>query len=104
MDHIVEITEFEKLLKENKRFFLLKHSITCPVSSKAYDEFQSFLMETPEENGCYLVVQEARELSNYIADKFMITHQSPQAFLFQDGKPVWNDSHRRITKQQLKQL
>ncbi|WP_203361457.1 bacillithiol system redox-active protein YtxJ [Bacillus sp. REN10] len=101
MEKITGIEQFEVLLKEHKRFFFLKHSITCPISGTAFDEFQSFLKEKPEEKGYYLVVQEARELSNYVADKFMVVHQSPQAFLFQDGQPVWNDSHWRITKQQL---
>jgi bacillithiol system protein YtxJ len=45
----------------------------------------------------YLHVQEARALSNYIAETYSIKHESPQALLFKDGKVVWDASHWKIT-------
>ncbi|MBM7649648.1 bacillithiol system protein YtxJ [Bacillus ectoiniformans] len=104
MEKIETIAEFEQILEEQKRFFFMKHSLTCPVSSNAYDEMLSFLNEHPEEKGYYLAVQESRELSAYIAEEFDVVHQSPQAFLIVDGQSSWHESHWKITKEQLKSL
>ena len=37
-------------------------------------------------DGYYLVVQEERKLSDYIAEKTNVKHESPQAFYFIDGE------------------
>ncbi|TGB04031.1 bacillithiol system redox-active protein YtxJ [Halobacillus salinus] len=92
--------EFERTLDENKTFFLLKNSLTCPISAMARNRYNSFSKES--EVPCYMLhVQEARELSNQIAEDFSIQHESPQALLFSNRKVVWNDSHGSITKRNL---
>ena len=48
-------------------------------------------------------MQEERKLSDYIADKTQVKHESPQAFYFVDGKAVWNASHRDINVSSLAQ-
>ncbi|RFU68762.1 bacillithiol system redox-active protein YtxJ [Peribacillus saganii] len=88
--------QFEELVKKES-FLILKHSLTCPISQEAFDEYQSFVQDHQEFNTAYLAVQEARPLSNEIAENFGIKHESPQAILFRDGKPVWNASHWKIT-------
>ncbi|WP_110927250.1 bacillithiol system redox-active protein YtxJ [Bacillus massiliglaciei] len=82
---------------EKDRFLLIKHSLTCPVSGEAFDQYQKYIEEHSEVPTAYLAVQHARPLSNYIAETFNIKHESPQAILFEKGKPVWNESHWRIT-------
>lgn len=47
-------------------FFVLKHSETCPISANAYDQFNKFLYER-DMDGYYLIVQQERDLSDYIA-------------------------------------
>ena len=54
-------------------------------------------------DGYYLVVQEERKLSDYIAEKTNVKHESPQAFYFVDGKAVWNASHSDINVSTLAQ-
>ena len=39
-------------------------------------------------DGYYLVVQEERKLSDYIAEKTNVKHESPQAFYFIDGEEL----------------
>ncbi|WP_409254372.1 bacillithiol system redox-active protein YtxJ [Bacillus sp. SCS-153A] len=101
---IESIEEFNQLLEGKDQFFFLKHSLTCPISGSAFDEYQKFAKETEEQEAYYLAVQESRDLSNHIAETFGIKHESPQAFLFKEGKPVWHDSHWRITSEELKSL
>ena len=50
----------------------------------------------------YLNVQEARPLSNAIAEQFQVKHESPQALLFVDGELKWHASHWTLTYDELK--
>jgi bacillithiol system protein YtxJ len=104
MNKIETIEQFEQLLTREPRVFFLKHSLTCPISAHAYREMDQFLREHPREKGYFLAVQESRELSNYIARKFGIQHESPQAFLFNNQRPVWYDSHYQITADTLAKI
>lgn len=87
-------------IKEQPYFLLFKHSLTCPVSQAAFDEFNKY-MEDAEIPGYYLYVQEARPLSNFLAEETEIKHESPQAFLFKDGQVVWHASHWNITQKSI---
>ncbi|MEI5908839.1 bacillithiol system redox-active protein YtxJ [Bacillus spongiae] len=103
MQKVQSVEEFENLLEQEGRFFFFKHSLTCPISGNAYNQYQTFTSGI-DEPSYYLAVQEARALSNYIAERFGIRHESPQAFLFEKGEPIWNASHNRITKEALMKL
>ena len=46
----------------------------------------------------YVDVIRARDLSNTIADKLGVTHQSPQLIYVRDGEAAWNGSHHEIQK------
>jgi bacillithiol system protein YtxJ len=48
-----------------------------------------------------ITVQSHRGLSDSAADRFGIRHETPQAILLRDGRPVWNASHFRITANEL---
>lgn len=92
--------DFEQALETVEQFLLLKHSSTCPISQAAYEEYEKFASEY--ENTYYLVVQEERSLSNHVAEKLHIKHESPQAILFKNGEAVWHASHWKITYDSLK--
>ncbi|KHE67223.1 bacillithiol system redox-active protein YtxJ [Halobacillus sp. BBL2006] len=95
--------EFHNLLQTEEKFFLFKHSLTCPISAAARNEFENFIAIAPVP--CYILhVQESRQLSNSIAKEFKVRHESPQALLFENKKVVWNDSHGAITKNRLRRL
>ena len=101
LNKIDTIEQFEELIQNNGTFFLLKHSLTCPVSQAAYQEYQKFADNENSIPAYFLAVQDSRPLSNEIAEKFNIKHESPQAILFTDGEPRWNASHWKITKRSL---
>ena len=46
-------------------------------------------------------VIEERQLSQSIAERTNIRHESPQAIVLFKGSPVWNDSHFYITEENL---
>jgi bacillithiol system protein YtxJ len=43
-----------------------------------------------------------REISNEIANRFGVTHQSPQLIVIKDGKAIYNASHSDIDAEELK--
>lgn len=101
LQKIATVEQFDEVLQKENKFFLLKHSLTCPVSAAAYNQYQAFTEGQAEVPTYYLAVQEARPLSNEIADRFHIQHESPQAILFANKNAVWNTSHWKITKDSL---
>ena len=77
---------------------LFKHSRTCGVSHEALDELQTHVDRSDLRAAYKLItVQSHRRLSEEAAARFGIRHETPQAILLRDGRPVWNASHFRIT-------
>ncbi len=101
LEKIESIEHLDELLKNEGKFYLLKHSLTCPISHAAYKEYEKYANETQEVPTKYLTVQDSRALSNEIAERFQIKHESPQAILFSNGEAVWNASHWKITNRSL---
>jgi bacillithiol system protein YtxJ len=75
---------------------LFKHSVTCPISSDVYSEVSGVNSEIN-----LVVVQSARQISNEIAARTNIRHESPQAIVLKDGKPVYYASHYDVTADDL---
>jgi len=101
LEKIDTIEQFEDLMKTEGKFYLLKHSLTCPISHAAYKEYEKFAGNNEEIPTYYIAVQDSRPLSTAIAERFEIKHESPQAILFSEGKPLWNASHWKITNRSL---
>ncbi|WP_040207606.1 bacillithiol system redox-active protein YtxJ [Neobacillus jeddahensis] len=101
VEKIESIEQFDHLIKNEDSFYLLKHSLTCPISHAAYKEYEKFSSENQVIPTYYLAVQDSRPLSTEIAERFQIKHESPQALLFHNGKPMWNASHWKITNRSL---
>lgn len=92
------IEQLDEFVKQPGKRLLFKHSTICPISTAAYDEFTAFLAEH-EIPAAVVWVREDRPVSNAIAERFGIQHESPQIFLLEDGSVKWHTSHWKITKQ-----
>src|SRR5689334_12001777 len=91
--------DFEQLLDRSKTdpVLIFKHSTQCAISAEAYQEFTS-VADAAEGLVCATVlVVEHRQVSDAIAKRLGIRHQSPQALLIQNGQVVWHASHWSIT-------
>ena len=76
---------------------LFKHSLTCGSSAWAHEELEDFLAAAPVAVDARVVhVQTGRAVSQAIAERFGIRHESPQIFLVVAGQVVWHASHHRI--------
>ena len=72
-----------------------KHSATCGLSARARREMERFAEES-EAPIFEVVVQEARPVSNTIADRFSIRHETPQAIVVYQGQATFDVSHGKI--------
>jgi len=102
-NHFTQVTDtsaLEQLLARSKDVpvILFKHSTTCPISGAAYEQ-----MSKVKADVSLVVVQRAREVSNEIATRTGIRHESPQAIIFRNGHAVWNASHFDITARAVEQ-
>ncbi|MDA1477652.1 bacillithiol system redox-active protein YtxJ [Bacillus changyiensis] len=93
--------EFKHLEADHESFVFFKHSLTCPISRRAFEEFEKFCDKHQDVPAYYLKVQESRSLSNYIAEHYAIKHESPQALIFKNGEVKWHASHSQITADSL---
>lgn len=82
---------------------LFKHSLTCPISTSAYDRFHDFLQsQTVPVDSCVIEVQPQRQLSQEVERRTGVRHESPQALVLKDGRPIWHASHGSITETSLR--
>lgn len=81
---------FEK--SSEKPVVLFKHSTTCPISAGVYKEISN-----ADADINIVVVQHARDVSSAMAEKSGIRHESPQAIILKNGKPVYHASHYDVT-------
>lgn len=95
--------EIEALITAAQPAWLLKHSITCSISSAALDEVEAFLARHPGSAAGMVTVQTHRPLSTWIASRLVRVHQSPQLFLLQAGQVRWSASHWSITAAAMEQ-
>jgi bacillithiol system protein YtxJ len=83
---------------------IFKHSLICPTSRRAFDEYQQFAGDAPEAvPGRFklIEIQRHRELSREVAERTEVRHESPQALVLRDGEVTWHESHWNITREAL---
>lgn len=73
---------------------IFKHSSMCPTSARANGEMQSLAeADVPVYR---VVVQEARDVSDTIAEDLDIRHETPQVIVLSQGTTVFDTSHHRV--------
>ncbi len=78
-----------------RSLWIFKHSLTCGISTAAWRPFQQFVEESTGGDAAWAVIemQSARPVSNAVAERFGVRHESPQALLVKDGEVRWHASH-----------
>lgn len=81
---------------------ILKHSTSCGISRMVLRQFENeFDTEAGKVKLYFLDLINYREVSNRIASKFNVPHESPQIILIKDGKSVYDASHSSINADNL---
>ena len=82
---------------ENKPQMIYKHSGRCSVCVFAKSNLERNIEEISEAADVNFVdVIASREVSNYIAEKLDVRHESPQAILLKHGEVIWHNSHGSV--------
>jgi bacillithiol system protein YtxJ len=91
---ITDTKAFEELTDRSteRPVVIFKHSLTCPISSAAYEQMEEFQGEV-----ALVEVQLARALSAEIENRLGVAHESPQVIVLSKGQVTWNASHFKIT-------
>ena len=82
-----------------KPVLLFKHSTSCSISSMSLDRLlRNWKAEDADKiTPYYLDLLAYRNLSNLVAERFGIPHESPQVLLIQNGKVTYHESHYGIS-------
>ncbi|WP_367753301.1 bacillithiol system redox-active protein YtxJ [Flavobacterium sp. WC2421] len=89
-------------LSNEKPVAIFKHSTRCSVSRMALKQFENEFDSSDKVTPYFLDLIAYREVSNEIANRFGVQHQSPQLLLIKDGKAIYNASHSDIDATVLK--
>lgn len=96
---LTSIDQLNDLIEQSAEIpvLIFKHSTSCSISAMAINRFENKWTASPE--AClviYLDLLRFRAISNEIATKTGIQHQSPQAILLKNKQVVYTDSHSGI--------
>lgn len=75
-----------------KPVVLFKHSLTCPISAGVYQD-----VSNADADINIVIMQKARNVSDEIAARTGVRHESPQAIILKDGKVVYHAAHYDVT-------
>ena len=95
--------EFNRLLEDQSQSFaIFKHSSRCGVSSWVRRSFNSDWKSDYSQVDIYEVdVIRNRAISQLIAEKLNIHHESPQLIVVKNGEVIHNESHNNIEAKSL---
>ncbi|MFT4970237.1 MAG: bacillithiol system protein YtxJ [Chitinophagales bacterium] len=82
---------------------LFKHSTSCGISLHSKHNLESaWDINEKDLDFYYLDLLNHRDISNEIAQRYNVVHQSPQVVLLKEGKAIFDTSHNAISVEVLK--
>ncbi len=96
--------QLDTIVEESKAqpVAIFKHSTRCGISHNIkYNLEENWDFEDQDLKFYYLDLLAYRSISNLIAQRFGVVHQSPQVIVFKDGVPTFSTSHHGISVKRL---
>ena len=81
---------------------IFKHSTRCSISRMALKQFENEFDLDGNVAPYFLDLLNHRDISNEIATRFEVYHQSPQLLLIKEGQSIYDASHSDIDAVALK--
>ena len=103
-NNLTDLEELKNIITNSyeKPVAIFKHSTRCSVSRMALKQFENEFAKEDSVDAYFLDLLEHRDISNEIASRFGVYHQSPQLLLIKEGKSVYDVSHSDIDAGELK--
>ena len=104
------LTSVNQLIEIEKESFhqpiaIFKHSTRCGTSSMALRQFESqFEADNTSVKLYFLDLLSFKDISNEIAIRFQVFHESPQLIVLKDGNTIHHSSHHQIDASLLEQF
>lgn len=102
MFELTQVEELDEFLVQYPTGAIFKAG-TCHKTTQTFGYVEEALNPYEEIHMAFVRVVESRPVSNLIAEKTGIVHQSPQFILFVNGKPVYHVDNWNITLQVVEQ-
>lgn len=83
---------------QNRKVMILKHSIRCSISDAALSRLTRKWKEENTElvKPYYLDLITHRDVSNAIAERYKLRHESPQVLVISKGQCIFSQTHMAI--------
>lgn len=96
--HLSDISQLHEIedASNSKLVLIFKHSTRCSISRMALRQFENEFEANENVLPYYLDLLNHRDISNEIAVKFSVVHQSPQLLIISKEKCIHNASHSDI--------
>ena len=89
----------------SKTYAIFKHSTRCNISSMALNRMEKIdFFEKQDVPFYYLDLIQYRNVSNYVAQKLNVEHQSPQLLFIKNGQCIACESHNGIRESWLNEV
>lgn len=100
---LTDLKQLDGLVAESASVpvFIFKHSTRCSISRMALKNFERYY-SIDNASPYFLDLLSYRTISDAIASRFDVVHQSPQLILLKDGKCFYTVSHSDIDAEELK--
>lgn len=96
LNSVDDLNEIDQRSVEKPQL-LFKHSTRCSISSMAKNRLDLQLDMLASHYDCYyLDLIQYRPVSNEIASRYNIVHESPQVIIVKNGKSMYDISHHMI--------
>ena len=104
LELISQLDEIDAI-SETKPVVIFKHSTRCSISRFALKQFDAEFNYDDSQIDWYLLdLLNHRDISNEIAHRYEVMHQSPQIIVIKNKKVIYHDSHDGIDASDLKQF
>jgi bacillithiol system protein YtxJ len=97
--HLSELEQLNELIAESRSIpvVIYKHSSRCGLSFMTENKLEEgWDVLHPKVRLYFLDLIRYREVSTVVAERFNVSHQSPQILIIKNGICVYNSSHHEI--------
>lgn len=106
-DTLESIDQLDNIIKNSsiKPKVIFKHSTRCGISRMVFNQFQKGY-ESNDDNVTYYLLDllSYRDVSNAVAQKLNVVHQSPQVVILFNKEVIHTESHHGIDIKKVQQI
>jgi len=103
---LTDLGQLNEIINESNEnpILIFKHSTRCGISRMVLRRFENEFDLQQKITPYFLDLLAHRDISNAVAKRFDVFHQSPQLIVIENGKAVYHTSHDTIEASKLEQF